>query len=130
MTLPKSEPGGDHSPTKFSISEKQGDRSACEFKTDSNPYLQNVQLEADSSFPLTTHYNPIKAIPLKNVGGGETPPPPPEKKRGGGGRPMEKKEGAGGSTEYPPFLGFSDVCLRGLKCTKRGSLRKKRGVCL
>ena len=27
----KSEPGGDHSPTKFSIAEIQGDRSACKF---------------------------------------------------------------------------------------------------
>lgn len=26
VTLPKSEPGGDHSPTKFSIAEKHGDK--------------------------------------------------------------------------------------------------------
>ena len=34
-----------------------------------------------------------------------------------------------GSAEDPPlFLGLSDVCLRGLKCTKRVSLKKKQGV--
>ncbi len=28
------------------------------------------------------------------------------------------------------FLGLSDVCLRGLKCTKRGSLEKRGGLSL
>lgn len=32
MHLSKSEPGGDHAPVKFSLHERQGDRSACEFK--------------------------------------------------------------------------------------------------
>lgn len=29
MHLHKSEPGGDHAPTKFSIAESQGERGAC-----------------------------------------------------------------------------------------------------
>lgn len=31
--MTKSDPGGDHAPTKFSISESQGDKSACKFRT-------------------------------------------------------------------------------------------------
>ena len=49
-------------------------------------------------------------------------PSHPEKKRGRGGRTKEKKEGAG--------VGLSNVCLRGLKCTKRGSLQKRGGLSL
>ncbi len=55
-------------------------------------------------------------------------PPHPKKKRGRGGQPKEKKEGAGGLAGDPLFfLGLSNVCLRGLKCTKRGSLKKRGG---
>ena len=33
VSLQKSEPGGDHAPTKFSIQEKQGKRDVCEYFT-------------------------------------------------------------------------------------------------
>ncbi len=36
-----------------------------------------------------------------------------------------KKCRGGGTPSF--FLGLSDVCLRGLKCTKRGSLKKRGG---
>ncbi len=64
----------------------------------------------------------LRAIPLKNVGGGGGDPPTP-KPGGPGGSPQATNRGGGGSAEDPPlFLGLSDACLRGLKCTKRGSL--------
>ena len=45
----------------------------------------------------------FRAIPLKNVGGGETPPPP-KKRGGGGGGGRRKKEGARGSADDPPLF--------------------------